>query len=281
MNSISVIKANGDKVNFDRTKLMFSLLKSGAPTTEVEKITTKIEASLYDGMTTKEIYKKAFALLKKHSRPSASRYKLKKGIVELGPTGYPFEKFIGELLKRQGYRVKVGVIVQGHCVQHEVDVVAQKDNKHFMVECKFHSTFTTKCNVKVPLYIQSRFIDIQKKWAKQEGHQHKFHQGWVVNNTRFSEDAIQFGRCAGLYLLSWDYPKNKSLKEQISNLGLYPITCLNTLKKSEKQQLLNRDFVLCMHLCENPKILNELRITSKRQQKILEDAHNLCKIQKI
>jgi len=277
MNSISVIKANGDKVSFDRTKLMLSLLKSGAPKTEVEKITTEIETSLYDGATTKEIYKKAFALLKKHSRSSASRYKLKKGIMELGPTGYPFEKFIGELLKYQEFKVEVGVIVQGHCVQHEVDVVAEKDNKHFMIECKFHSSFNIKCNVKIPLYIQSRFIDIQKKWVKQEGHQHKFHQGWVVNNTRFSEDAIEYGNCVGLKLLSWDYPKNNSLKEQINKFGLYPITCINTLKKSEKQQLLDKGLVLCKHLCENSEVLNEIGITQNRRKKILEDAYELCK----
>lgn len=277
MNSIEVIKANGEKVVFQRNKLIVSLAKTGASESVIQKIVTEIEKTLYNEVTTKEIYKKAFALLKKYARPSASRYKLKKGILELGPTGYPFEKFVGELLKYQGFKVEVGVIVQGHCVQHEVDVVAEKDNKHFMIECKYHRTFSTICNVKIPLYIQSRFLDVQKQWEKQEGHQHKFHQGWIVNNTRFSEDAIQFGECVGLHLLSWDYPKNNSLKEQISKSGLYPITCINTLKKSEKQQLLDKGLVLCRHLCENPKILNEIRISSNRQKKILEDAQELCK----
>ncbi len=276
MNSIEIIKANGEKVDFRRDKLIASLTKSGALESVVKKVSTKIEATLYDGITTKEIYKEAFAQLKKHSRLTASRYKLKKGIMELGPTGYPFEKFIGELLKYQGYSVKVGVIVQGHCVQHEVDVVAEKDNKHFMIECKFHSSFNIKCSVKIPLYIQSRFLDVQKQWVKQEGHQHKFHQGWLVNNTRFSKDAIQYGNCVGLKLLSWDYPKTGSLKEQISISGLYPITCLNTLKKSEKQQLLDKELVLCKHLCENPAVLNEIGIKQNRKKKILEDAHALC-----
>jgi ATP cone domain/AF1548-like, C-terminal/Restriction endonuclease len=276
MTSIKIIKANGEKVPFEKEKLIASLTKSGASKPLAQKITEEIEATLYQNITTKEIYKKAFKKLNFHSRAIASRYKLKKAIMELGPTGYPFEKFVGELLKYQGFKVKVGVIVQGHCVQHEVDVVAEKDNKHFMIECKFHSSFTTKCNVKIPLYIHSRFLDVQKKWIKIVGHKHKFHQGWVVNNTRFSEDAIQYANCVNIRLLSWDYPKNGSLKELISLSGLYPITCLNTLKKSEKLELLKKDIVLCKHLCKNPNVLTEIGIHQNRKKKILEDAHQLC-----
>jgi hypothetical protein len=273
---MKIIKANGEKVLFERDKVMKSLANAGASKLLVQNITDEIVASLYQNITTKEIYKEVFLKLKNHSRIIASKYKLKKAIMELGPTGYPFEKFVGELLKHQGYRVEVGVIVQGNCVQHEVDVVAEKDNKHFMIECKFHSSFTTKCNVKIPLYIQSRFLDIQKKWVMLKGHQHKFHQGWVVNNTRFSQDAIQYANCVGIKLLSWDYPKTGNLKELISLSGLYPITCLNTLKKHEKLQLLEKDIVLCKHLCANPNILNEINISQNRKKNILEDAHQLC-----
>lgn len=278
MKTAIIIKANGSKVPFDKNKLATSLTKSGASPIEVKNIVKEVEAMLFDGITTKSIYKKAFKKLKKHDRSTAARYKLKKAIMELGPTGYPFENFVGELLKYQGFKVEVGVIVQGNCVQHEVDVVAEKDHKHFMVECKFHNLFSNKCNVKIPLYIQSRFLDIEKKWVKQIKHHHKFHQGWVVNNTRFSEDAIKYGECVGLKLLGWDYPKKGSLKDLISTSGLYPITCLNTLKKSEKIALLNKNIVLCKHLCENPAVLNQFGIEQSRKKKIIEDAYALCTI---
>jgi ATP cone domain-containing protein/restriction endonuclease len=276
MSNIEVIKANGESTIFEINKLQLSLTKAGASDSIAQKISTDIETTLYNGITTKEIYKNAFNKLKMHSQFIASKYKLKKAIMELGPTGYPFEKFVGELLKHQGFKVEVGVIVQGNCVQHEVDVVAEKDNKHFMIECKFHSSFNTKCNVKIPLYIQSRFLDIEKQCVKQPSHKHKFHQGWVVNNTRFSKDAIQYGNCVGLKLISWDYPKKGSLKDLISISGLYPITCLNTLKKSEKQLLLNKNIVLCKQLCNNPTILNQVRIRQDRHKKILEEGHALC-----
>ncbi|RXP54811.1 ATPase [Lutibacter sp. HS1-25] len=276
MSNIQILKDNGELANFERAKLIASLSKSGASDSVVEKIVTEIEFLLFNGITTKEIYKKAFEKLKNHARPTAARYNLKKGILEFGPTGFPFEIFVGELLKQQGYSVKIGVITQGFCVQHELDVVAEKDNNHFMIECKFHSSFNTKCSVKIPLYIQSRFLDIEKQWVKQEGHGHKFHQGWVVNNTRFSEDAIQYAECMGLKLLGWDYPKNGSLKDIISTSGLYPITCLNTLKKSEKQALLNKNIVLCKQLCIETSLLDEIQIPALKQNKILKEARALC-----
>ena len=280
MSTIQILKDNGELANFERAKLIASLSKSGASDSVVEKIVTEIEFLLFNGITTKEIYKKAFEKLKNHARPTAARYNLKKGILEFGPTGFPFEIFVGELLKHQGYSVKIGVITQGFCVQHELDVVAEKDNNHFMIECKFHSSFNTKCSVKIPLYIQSRFLDIEKQWVKQEGHGHKFHQGWVVNNTRFSEDAIQYAECMGLKLLGWDYPKGESLNDLIRKFGLYPITCLTTLKKSEKQALLNQKIVLCKQLCENPAVLNLISIEQSRKGKIIDDANELCTIKK-
>ena len=147
-----------------------------------------------------------------------------------------------------------------------------------MIECKYHSSFSTKCSVKIPLYIQSRFLDIEKQWTKKSDHKHKFHQGWVVNNTRFSADAIKYGECIGLKLIGWDYPKKENLKQLISNSGLYPITCLNTLKKNEKQALLNKNVVLCKQLCENPSVLNQIGIKQNRILKIMEDAQALCSV---
>jgi len=277
MKSFKIIKENGDTVIFCRDKLEISLIKSGAFRPIVKKIVNEIENSLYDGITTKEIYKQAFNLLVKNSKHSASRYNLKKAIMQLGPTGFPFENFVSELLKYQGYNVKVGVFVQGHCVQHEVDVVAEKENKHFMIECKFHSSFKIKCNVKIPLYIQSRFLDVKKQWIKKPGHAHKFHQGWVVNNTRFSKDAIDYAQCIGLKLVGWDYPKNEGLKDLISQLGLYPITCLSSLKKLERLALLKNNIVICKQLCDNSLLLKDLNIENSRFNKILIEAHALCR----
>ena len=276
-NSIKIVKYSGDIVNFNVEKLINSLRRSKANEGLIQQIVEQVKAELYDGITTKKIYQMAFKMLKGKSRVSASRYKLKKAIMELGPTGFPFEKFVGKILEQEGFKAEVGVIVQGHCVQHEVDVAALKDNKHYMIECKYHSDQGRTCNVKIPLYIQSRFLDVEKQWKKQSGHQTKFHQGWVYTNTRLTTDAIQYGTCMGLGLVSWDYPIGNGLKDRIDQSGLHPLTALTTLTKAEKTKLLDKGIVLCKELHESPALLKKIGIDKTRFKKILEDSEALCK----
>lgn len=275
--TINVIKASGDNALFDESKIIRSLQKAGASDQEISKILKEVHAFIYDGITTKEIYKKAYSFLKKSLPSNAARYKLKMALFELGPTGYPFEKLIGELMHRQGYKTKIGAILKGLCVNHEVDVVASKGDTHFLVECKFHAEQSRICNVKVPLYINSRFDDIQKQMRKDSKDHSQLHQGWIVTNTRFSDDAMQYGRCIGLKLISWDYPRNNSLKVQIDENGLYPITCLSTITVAEKQKLLAKDKILCRDILKQPETLNKIGINSKsRQSKILKELRELC-----
>ncbi|OFY84518.1 MAG: ATPase [Bacteroidetes bacterium RIFCSPLOWO2_12_FULL_35_15] len=276
MENFIITKASGEKVTYSSQKLRKSLERSGANTETISAIIKEVESRLYNGITSKKIYRIAFELLKKYSKPVAAKYKLKQAIMELGPSGYPFEKFIAEIMKYQGFQIKVGKIVSGSCVNHEIDVIAEKDEKHFMVECKYHNRRGTICDVKIPLYIQARFKDVEQEWKNLPGHGTKFHQGWVVTNTRFSDDAIQYGTCAGLHLVGWDFPKQGSLKEQIDVSGLYPITCLNTLTLGDKQQLLDHKIVLCKEICDNPNLLSENGINAKRIGPILKEAQLLC-----
>lgn len=274
--NIFITKASGETVPFSAEKLRRSLRRAGAGEEVMDSIEKEIGERLYPGITTREIYRQAFSMLRKASAHLAAKYKLKKALQELGPSGYPFEKYVGEILKHEGYKTRVGQIVQGHCVQHEVDVIASKDDQHFMIECKFHSDQVRKCDVKIPLYIHSRFLDVEKAWEQRPGHGHKFHQGWVVTNTRFTTDAIQYGTCAGLNLVSWDFPKNGSLRERIDGSGLHPVTCLTTLTKKEKQLLLDKGIVLCQELCQNEKLLKEIGVQPARENKVMEEAKLVC-----
>ena len=274
---ILITKASGEKAYFDEDKLRHSLSKAGAEDFQVNEIISELVKELYDGISTKRIYHLAFDRLKNRSKHLAARYHLKQAIMELGPSGYPFEKFVGEILKYQGYSVEVGVIVKGKCVNHEVDVIALADHHHFMIECKYHNQRGIVCDVKIPLYINSRFKDVEAEWVRLPGHDKRSHQGWVVTNTKFSTDAIQYGNCAGLKLLGWDYPIKGSLKDLIDDLGLYPITCLTTLSKAEKQKLLDNKIVLCLELCENPKLLYDLGMNDLKVKRIIEEGQMLCK----
>lgn len=275
-NQIVITKASGLQASFSPEKLKRSLLNAGATEQLAESIVDEIEPKLYGGISTKKIYRIAFNLLKDTSSPLAAKYHLKRGIMELGPSGFPFERFIGEILKQQGYSVRVGEIVKGKCVTHEVDVIAEKDHHHFMIECKYHNQPGTISDVKIPLYIQARFKDVEAAWIHLPGHGSKFHQGWVVTNTRFTSDAIQYGTCAGLHLLGWDFPKKESLKEQIDALGLYPVTCLTRLTRVEKQKLLDMKIVLCTEICANEKLLYDIGMNETRVKKVIEEGQQLC-----
>ena len=275
--SINIVKYSGDVVPFDVDKLINSLRRAQASEELIQQIVEQVEDQIYDGITTKKIYQMAFKILKGKSRVSASKYKLKKALMELGPSGFPFEKLVGKLLEYEGFATKVGVIVQGKCVQHEIDVIAKKDDTHYMIECKYHSDQGRFCNVKIPLYIHSRFLDVEKQWERQKGHEDKLHRGGVFTNTRFTTDAVQYGKCVGLLLTSWDYPMGNGLKDRIDKLGLHPLTALTTLTKAEKTKLLDTGIVLCKELHEKPVILKQIGIDKKRHKKILEDSEELCK----
>jgi hypothetical protein len=271
--TIFITKRNGEKVPFDVQKLIDSLDRSGVAEDEIERIINEVGQNLVDGMSTRKVYQMAYAILRKKSQRAAGKYRLKKAIFELGPSGYPFEQFVGELLKNQGYQVEVGKIVQGHCVQHEVDVIAEKDKQKFMIECKFHQQPHRKSDVKVSLYIHSRFLDIEKQWKKNEEEHLNFHQGWIVTNTRFTDDAMQFGKCAGLQLISWDYPSSGSLRQRIDLSGLHPVTALQSLTKKEKQALLETNKVLCRDITKDD--LLTIGIKEKRINKILKEVEEI------
>jgi hypothetical protein len=276
--NMNITKSSGHIVPFNRGKLKHSLLRSGANAEQADEIVSEVMDMLVEGMSTRKIYKTAFRLLKNVSRPFAARYKLKRAIMELGPSGFPFEQFVAELLKYKGYKIQVGVIVKGHCVNHEIDVIAEKDEHHFMIECKFHNRQGYVSDVKIPLYIRSRFLDVEASWKQIDGHAEKFHQGWVVTNTRFSDDAAQYGRCMNLNLVGWDYPKNNGMKDWIDGSGLHPITCLTTLTQREKQQLLDKKIVLCKTMHHNHSALQSIGIKSPRLEKVMEECEALCKI---
>lgn len=276
--NISIKKYNGDIEEFKVEKLKESLRRSKASEGEIDQIVEKITPILYDGISSKEIYKKAYSFLKKENRTSASKYSLKRAILDLGPTGFPFERLIGALLSHYGYKTQVGITLQGECVTHEVDVLAEKDGNTYTVECKFHSDFRAVSNVKVPLYINSRFLDCQKKWNNDPANSTHLKQGWLITNTRFSSDAIDYGKCVGLQLLSWDYPENNGLKQNIDQFALYPITTLTTLNKMEKDLLIQNDIILTKELYKNPNMLDKIGVSALKKEKVLNEIKNLCEL---
>lgn len=275
MKELIVTKASGESVVFEMDKLKQSLRNSGASEEQIEKVVKQITPKLYHGIPTKKIYKWAFGLLKKGPREVAARYQLKRAIMDFGPSGFPFERFIGELYKKLGYQVQVSKIVHGTCIKHEIDVIARTEKEQLLVECKSHSLPGKMSDVKVPLYIQSRFLDVKSQWELDPELKGLSLQGWVVTNTRFSPDAVKYARCIGLNLLSWDYPASKCLKDYIDEFRLYPITCLTGISDAEKKTLLEKNVVLSRELQEDPGLLLRIGVADSRMEKIQEEIAKL------
>jgi len=275
--NVSITKASGEIVNFSKKKLHDSLKRAGASHEIINNVIEGLEAHLYSGISTKKIYKIAFRLLKQNSKPIAARYHLKRGLMELGPSGFPFEKYIEKIFQHQRYTTISEKILQGKCVFHEIDVIAEKENIRYLIECKYHNQPGTVCDVKVPLYIHSRFKDVEEYWNSHKKNPNKPQlKGMVITNTRFTIDAIKYGCCAGLELKGWNFPEKDNLRDMIDALKLYPITCLTSITHHEKQILLNKHLVLCRDLLNNLEILMSIGINEKRGIAITNECKHLC-----
>jgi hypothetical protein len=272
---VLVQKASGEAEPYSIQKLRNSLFNSGANHDEVEQITDEITNWIFNGITTREIYSRAYNLLQQKRNHLASRYKLKKAIMELGPTGFPFEHFVAKIFDSMGFSTETGQIMNGYCITHEIDVIAKKENEEHLVECKYGQSPGKTVSVQVPLYVRSRVDDIFKKQkVSDEYNKFSFH-GWVVTNTRFTLDAISYGKCCGLQLLSWDYPPGKGMKDIIDKDKIYPITVLTQLTQKQKQYLLEHHIVACPQIISEPELLNPLHLETSQYNRLIKELNEI------
>jgi len=230
-----------------------------------------LNTQLYERIKTSEIYHIVFKQLDAIKPHLASRFSLKQSIAELGPSGYPFEKFIAGILAEFGYKTETNLMMKGKCVVHEVDVVAYKDDTKGIIEAKFHKNTGYKTNIQTVLYVDARYKDIKSTLPKGEKS-----TGWLITNAKFSADTINYGECAGLKLIGWDYPNHIGLRVLIDKSGLQPITTLQNLSTINKTNLLANNIVFCRDIAKIDKNkLKELTINTD-VDKLIESAKLVC-----
>ncbi len=259
-----IAKADGTTEEFNPQKLVASLRRAGAKEAVAEQVARDIERELWDGIATQEIYSRAFARLREARHEVAARYSLKRAVLEFGPSGFPFEDYIGELFRAEGKQARVREIIKGKCVEHEVDVVIDGPGEKVFVEAKFHNAAGFKSDLKVVLYVQARIDDIGQG------------RGMVVTNTKFTDRAMEYSSCKGLELLAWDYPQGNTLHDRIEAAGLYPITALTSLSRSEKMALLSQRVVLCRGLIDKGDLLKHAGVSGNKADLVLEEVGALC-----
>jgi hypothetical protein len=274
---IFVIKADGSREAFDVSKLEGSLKRAGASSKDAEVIINTISNDLTDGMTTHDIYHRAFALLHSENRPVAFRYSLKRAIMELGPSGFPFEDYVAEIFKSKGFETLTGQMVRGKDVDHEIDVVAWNDEKLIMVEAKFHNQLGVKSDLKIALYVKERFDDLSQVTFDYGKKGRALDEGWLVTNTKFTSKAIEYGSKQGkrLVMIGWNYPDDDNLHDMIVRAKLHPLTCLVSLDGHAKKELLNNGVVLCKAIANDPNLLDSVGVFGEAAKKVLEEINSL------
>ncbi|CAN5144586.1 hypothetical protein BH09PAT1_BH09PAT1_7820 [soil metagenome] len=266
---LNVIKADGSQEPYSDEKVVKSIKRAGIPEKLQVSVLKSIKSKLYDNIPTYDIYGFINDALANSQEPySKSRYSLKQSIMMLGPTGYPFEDFMGRIFSEHGYKVQTRQILNGRCVTHEIDVIAEKDGKKILIEAKFHNNPGTRSDVHIPLYVHSRFEDLKDRY--------KFDEAWIVTNTKTTTDADTYANCNGMNIISWNSPEKGSLRDLIEEKNLHPVTMLTTLTTQQKAQLLANHIIMCKDLIDNHKNLALLSLAPEEMKLTLTEAEYIC-----
>jgi hypothetical protein len=264
---INVINAVGEKEPFNEDKLLTSTKRAGVPNDLQKELVSEVKKNLYENIPTSEIYRNVTGFLGKSSPYARAKYSLKQAIMDLGPTGYPFEDFVSEILKKEGYVTQVRQLLTGKCVNHEVDIVARKQDEKVMIEAKFHNSSGTRTDVHVSLYTKARFDDVKEKYSMTHA--------WIVTNTKVTSDGLAYALCENMRVISWSYPNGGSIRDLVEKYQLHPLTVLTSLSQGQKQQLLQDHVVLVKELLDNPTSLNMLSLNPQQKDQVINEAKNL------
>lgn len=292
MTSLYIINSNGERKPFSPKKVYRSARRAGASKELAQKIAKTIGKEVYPGITTLEIFKRVKKLLQQETPKAALRFNLKEGMKKLGPTGFPFEKYIEAIFSRNDFEVKLNQHISGFCCKYEIDFVAKKDNILYIGECKYRNLPGAKVHSNSTLINYARFLDIQAVdasrllvIAKQLSEKGKFNyknlkiKSLLITNTKFTTKAIKYSNCVGVKLLGWNYPRNKGLEYLIDNQKLYPITILPSLSRylagifASKKVMLAQDILRI----DVTKFAKKTKISEKHLKRLAKEAEILLK----
>lgn len=274
-----IVKADRSVEPFDPERLAASLERAGAGEHTARRITERISSAIAPGTSSKQVYRRAFGLLRREARPVAARYALRRALFEFGPSGHPFEDFVSHLFETEGWSVETRKLIRGHCVTHEVDFYASLrqpadgQESHVAAELKYHNDPGYKTDLKVALYVKSRFDDIFA--CDPAVRACPIDRGLLVTNTKFTTEAIAYAECAGVELLGWHYPVEDSLFARMSRARVYPITTLTTLTTTEKRLLIEQGVIAVDMLLTNKSMLGAIGFAPAKVGEVLAESTEL------
>ena len=225
---------------FNENKILSTCRRAGADRKTAQQILKNVRSQVYQGIQTKDIYQLVLqAISEQKGRLGLHhRYRLKEAIMNMGPTGFPFENFVSKVLSHSGFEI-LGIRskIKGKCATHEIDLIGSSEGKKHMIECKHSSVRGSFIGLKVALYTHARFIDTSPNFDGEA----------IVCNVKISNSAKRYSKCIGQRVLSWRYPPNQSLERLVEDHKLYPITILN-LNAKELEKFSSRNILLLQDL---------------------------------
>ena len=270
-----VLKRTGQEELFDPVKLCSSIVKAGGSIDLTDQVCTIVSESVDSGMTTEKIFRLTRKYLMKFNPALAAVYSLDRGLSALGPSGFIFEQYVSAMFNEMGYKASTNHYMKGEAVEHEVDVVAEKGNAVFVVEAKYRNDFRTKTHINQVMYADARIEDI-KRQAKKDGDNRNYYM-WVVTNTRFTDNAINYVTKREVQLLGWDFPKFINLKKIAYEKKLWPITVLPSITKSVLMKCAQNDIILVRHLEDFSEhdLQERFGASSRLSKKLAEEVREL------
>lgn len=238
---MQIQKSDGTIEKFQGSKLEHALKVSKVSPGAIGVVLDTVPKMIRPGTSTQEIHARVLSVLDKYDPTGAARFNLKHSMLQLGPTGFPFEHYFARLMNEYGWTTKVGVSLEGKCVSHEVDVYGKREgSKDRAVEAKYHNLSGKKTDVKTALYVYARHEDLSARDPNI--------RGVLITNTQFTKDAITYGECMGMKMKGWSYPKGEGLAKYIEDKELYPVTTLSRIPKHVISKLTYDRIVLAREL---------------------------------
>ncbi len=271
---IYVINSKGEREPFSYQKVRKSAERAGAGPLLAKEIADIIEKEVYPGIKTSEIYRKIKKLLRKKYPKAGILYSLKEAMRRLGPTGFPFERYVGEILRKKGYKVKVHQFLSGKCAtNYEIDILAQKERIIYIGECKYHRLASQRVDLKVALYNFARFLDIKNGKFSKKYKDFKI-KSLLITNTKFTTQVKEYAKCVGIDLLGWNYPEGRGLEKIVEELKAFPVTILPSFKLYMKEIFSQKNLMLVEDLLKKDinQLLKETQISKKELLSLIEEA---------
>lgn len=275
MARIVIRKSSGRLVPYDEDKIRMSLDRAGVKADLIEGVLDSIRKQLRPKITTDEIYSILRDELKRRSPEASARYQLRAALGKLGPAGFNFEKYVASILTAYGYKTELPFELQGACVTHEVDVIAEKDGRKMFIEAKFRNNFSDVVSIKDTMATWARYLDLVD--GAKLGLCPHFDEAWIVTNARFTDHSLKYAHCKNMVMIGWNHPKERTFAKMVDLSALYPITVLDDLSNDELAVFMKEKVTLCREIADEDlnKLSKKLKIPKQRLGEIQESCKKI------